>query len=364
MSTDVLIVFRPSHSILEAGMTGESTRSATPGHLILVFPSTESGIRTDTDRHRRSVHRARLPYTCFLFLQLLQLALPRSSCPGTFVLCPPCAGSRQKKRQTLAILPMFRLLTAPRPPEQLHRTHTLFLLQQTVSANAITLPATTTGTGTVSGGTVTTASTAEVTAETASATTPAGTLSGTGNASPATGIVTATEGVAAVKTTTSTRDVIATTTAGASAEGEVVVVVVVVELQVQAAWEVTRSPVVGGSAGPLAVAATTTGASGRGGGGTETGWGHLRGGLRRRRKQCPCRRGSGRRVGGTCTLLGTSSTRPCRRSKQVSDAAYYPYGYTCASGAVMRFAVEADFTGTPYLRVCVERWTQLHGTGD
>lgn len=93
MSTVVLIVFRPSHSVLEAGMTGESTRSATPGHLILVFPSTESGVQTDTDTvytvHASHIH-------CF-FLQLLQLALPRSSCPGTFVLCSPCAGFHAEK---------------------------------------------------------------------------------------------------------------------------------------------------------------------------------------------------------------------------------------------------------------------------
>ena len=240
---------------------------------------------------------------------------------------------------------MFRLLTASRPPEQLHRTHARFLLQQTVTANATTLPATTTA----SGGTATTASTAENEASaetvTVTATSPAGTLSGTGNASRATetATATATGGVGVVKTTMSTRDVIATMTAGASAEGEAAAVEVEVDLGLRLGLgleEVMKTLVVAAavedSAGPHAVA-TTTGASGKGGGGTETGWAHLRGGLRRRRKRRLCRRGSARRVGGMCTLPDTSSTRPCRRSRQVSDAVGYhmvmlaPAGQRCDS---------------------------------
>ena len=70
---------------------------------------------------------------------------------------------------------------------------------------------------------------------------------------------------------------------------------------------------------------------------TEMGWELLRGGLRRRRKRRLCRRGSARRVGGMCTLPDTSSTRPCRRSRQVSDAVGYhmvmlaPAGQRCDS---------------------------------
>ena len=52
---------------------------------------------------------------------------------------------------------------------------------------------------------------------------------------------------------------------------------------------------------------------------TEMGWEHLRGGLRRRRTRCLCRRGRGRQVGGTCTLPGTSSILLCRQNKQVSQ---------------------------------------------
>ena len=244
----------------------------------------------------------------------------------------------------------------------------MFLLQQTVTVNVTTPPATTTETGTASGGTATTASTVEneetaTENATVSATTPADILSGTENASHATGtvIVTATEDVGAVRTTTSTRDVTATTIAGASAEGEVEagleaglegeVEVAPAEAEVAPA-EVRRISVVAGSAVPHG-AETRTGASGRGGGGTATGWGHLKGGLRRRRKRCLCRRGSGRRVGGTCTLLGTSSTRPCRLSRQVSDALGYPYGYAWAGGAAMGFAVEEELHWNPkYPRLC------------
>ena len=54
------------------------------------------------------------------------------------------------------------------------------------------------------------------------------------------------------------------------------------------------------------------------GGGIVMDWARLRGGLRPHRTSSLSRRERGRRVGGTSTLLGTSSTRRCRPNRQVS----------------------------------------------
>lgn len=141
-----------------------------------------------------------------------------------------CFSLRTVAHTEKGILAALHVLVTNGPrSKQPHLTHMPLILQQSaLAANVTTLPATTTGTA--SGGTETTVSTAgnEETAETAtgnataSATSPAGTENGTETANHATETVTATAmgGVVAVRTTKSTHDVIATMTADVTGEEE------------------------------------------------------------------------------------------------------------------------------------------------